>query len=248
MKLKIFLASLALTATAGAANAATNLVVNGDFSLGDVGFTSGYTEVAAKSGSMMREGIYTIAADPRDVHPYWVSLAGDNPMLIVNGATKGGATVWQEGLGTVAGQAYAFTASAMDVCCNAAHPGTYAPSELEFEVSSDDFATFQTLATINTAPPGDAGQFQTAAATFTATGAMEIRVVDALTGRVGNDFALDDIGVYALPDAPGRSPGSPVDTLPSGVPEPASWALMILGFGGVGGAVRTSRRRSTLAA
>jgi hypothetical protein len=196
----------------------------------------------------MREAVYTVAADPRSVHPYWVSLPKDNPMLIVNGATRGQTTVWQEALTTVAGQAYSFTASAMDVCCNKAHPGTYAPSELLFEVSSDDFATFQTLASIDTAPPGDAGQFQTAMAIFTAAGAMEIRVIDALTGRVGNDFALDDIGVYAVPDQPGRTPGPPIATVAAAVPEPASWALIILGFGGVGAAMRGSRQRSVATA
>jgi hypothetical protein len=242
MKLKVFLAAVALAVSAGAAHAATNLVVNGDFSNGDAGFTSGYRYVAPNARALMPEAVYTVTADPRSVHPYWVNLPQGNPMLIVNGATKGQTTVWQEALTTVAGQAYSFTASAMDVCCNKAHPGTYAASELLFEVSSDDFATFQTLTTINTAPPGDAGQFHTATATFTAAGAVEIRVIDALTGRVGNDFALDNIGVYALPDDPGHTPGLPNATVPSGVPEPASWALLILGFGGVGAALRSSRQ------
>ncbi|MFL5298194.1 MAG: PEPxxWA-CTERM sorting domain-containing protein, partial [Phenylobacterium sp.] len=34
----------------------------------------------------------------------------------------------------------------------------------------------------------------------------------------------------------------------AGVPEPASWALMILGFGGVGSALRTRRRMAATAA
>jgi hypothetical protein len=36
-------------------------------------------------------------------------------------------------------------------------------------------------------------------------------------------------------------------TLQGGVPEPASWALMILGFGGVGAMLRANRRRMALA-
>ena len=36
--------------------------------------------------------------------------------------------------------------------------------------------------------------------------------------------------------------------LQASVPEPASWALMILGFGGLGGALRTKRRAAALAA
>ena len=37
-------------------------------------------------------------------------------------------------------------------------------------------------------------------------------------------------------------------SLTSGVPEPASWAMMIIGFGAVGSMVRTSRRRNTCSA
>jgi hypothetical protein len=84
---------------------------------------------------------------------------------------------------------------------------------------------------------------------FTAAGAIELRIVDALTGRVGNDFALDDISVTAVdgplhgkdPAGPGTVPDAP-GTVP-GVPEPASWSLMIAGFGALGAALRQARRR-----
>jgi hypothetical protein len=39
-----------------------------------------------------------------------------------------------------------------------------------------------------------------------------------------------------------------VDNLAVGVPEPASWALMILGFGGAGAALRGQRRRQAVCA
>lgn len=45
----------------------------------------------------------------------------------------------------------------------------------------------------------------------------------------GNSFEVDNLAVSA------------------GVPEPASWALMILGFGGAGAALRSQRRRSAAA-
>jgi hypothetical protein len=38
------------------------------------------------------------------------------------------------------------------------------------------------------------------------------------------------------------------DKLAGGVPEPASWALMIIGFGGAGAALRSQRRRQATAA
>jgi hypothetical protein len=235
--------AIAASLLAVQARAATNLVVNGDFSQGDVGFTSQYAEVAPTSSkAMMPEGVFTIASNPDAVHPYWVALHDDNARMIVNGATAGSWTVWQEGLATVAGQTYAFSASAADVCCNSAHrDGHYAPSELEFQISSDGFQTFQTLATYTTHPSGDAGQFGKVNAVFTAAGAVELRVVDALTGRVGNDFALDDISVTAV-DGPlhGKDPAGP--GIVSNVPEPGSWSLMIAGLGLLGAAMRRVRR------
>ena len=38
------------------------------------------------------------------------------------------------------------------------------------------------------------------------------------------------------------------DKLAGGVPEPTSWALMILGFGGAGAVLRGQRRRQAVAA
>jgi hypothetical protein len=37
-------------------------------------------------------------------------------------------------------------------------------------------------------------------------------------------------------------------SLTSGVPEPNTWALMLIGFGGAGGMMRLSRRRALAAA
>ena len=48
-------------------------------------------------------------------------------------------------------------------------------------------------------------------------------------------------GVLKLLSAPGGD-----DDQSGGVPEPASWALMLAGFGAVGAAMRTSRRKSAV--
>jgi len=44
----------------------------------------------------------------------------------------------------------------------------------------------------------------------------------------GNDFAIDNISVTA-------------------VPEPGTWALMIIGFGGAGAMLRSNRRKAVAA-
>jgi hypothetical protein len=53
------------------------------------------------------------------------------------------------------------------------------------------------------------------------------------------DFALNNLGDFSF-DSTGIS--ATIRNVPTGVPEPASWALMIAGFGVVGG---IARRRNT---
>ena len=67
---------------------------------------------------------------------------------------------------------------------------------------------------------------------------------DAFVLQGGDHLGRDTGDNFEVSQAPGHFRFSGRD---AGVPEPASWALMILGFGGVGAAVR-NRRRSVAAA
>jgi hypothetical protein len=57
-------------------------------------------------------------------------------------------------------------------------------------------------------------------------GLKSIALTNLNTEPSGNDFALDDMSVSGV-----------------AVPEPASWALMLVGFGGLGAMLRANRRR-----
>lgn len=59
------------------------------------------------------------------------------------------------------------------------------------------------------------------------------------------DPTFANASLYSIEIAPGIGNSAP--SL-SGVPEPATWALMFAGFGGVGGAMRMGRRKSPVAA
>jgi PEP-CTERM motif len=81
----------------------------------------------------------------------------------------------------------------------------------------------------------------TTAGVYTATFSFDSRVPPG-TQPVGNppfpggDVVIDQVFVVKG------------DVTGGGVPEPASWALMILGFGGAGAALRSQRRRQAVAA
>jgi hypothetical protein len=64
-----------------------------------------------------------------------------------------------------------------------------------------------------------------------------------LFGTTGIAFEYDDI--YAGASADPTPPGGPI--LNGAVPEPASWAMMLLGFGAIGGTMRKVRRQSARA-
>ncbi len=242
MKLVGYAAFLAALAMAGAACAGGNLIANGDFSVGPAGgpkdFTTDYDFIANPgSSSLTTEGTETITTNPVLVHPYWVDLgAASNPMLVVNGATEGSPIIWQESdIVAAVGGTYNFSAKVMDICCNETYgANSNAPSQIVFQVSLDGGATWDPLASYTTKPtvpaPGkDAGFFVTVAGHFIAApgGKFSIRALNGYSAAGGNDFGLDDISV-------------------SSTPEPATWALMVIGLGGLGAVVR--RRRGLLAA
>jgi hypothetical protein len=198
---------------------AANLITNGDFSLGNgVGFSSGYTFVPnGTPDGLFPEGTYTVGTNPFVNHQFFFDDTGNiNQYLIVNGSTGGGGTLpVYTANGTFGPGAYSFSASVADVCCNSSFGNNpNGPSQLLFEISSDGFLTNTLIAQYTTNPP-DAGMFNPVNANFTANQTFEFRIIDGSIVASGNDFAIDNLVLSA-------------------VPEPSTWAMMILGFFGVG--------------
>jgi hypothetical protein len=120
-----------------------------------------------------------------------------------------------------------------DIACCSNHPGAahgetpplvftvYDPNGISFAGVGATFSAAGKLLTLGT---GTDDHF------FSNTGGFWFAadIYDAKTGLTYNVAAKD---AFRLPGVPG-------------VPEPTSWALMILGFGGVGAVLRGSRRRS----
>ena len=223
-------ASLAVglaSVSAAAAHAGTNLVTNGDFSAGDAGFTSDYTEVFAADGqhAAYPPKVFAVTTNPNNVHNLWVSFgdhtapadpSGPANMLVVNGAADESgltASVWAEsGIAVSPNTNYAFS-----LWLASSYPLSPAQVELKVNGGAVGSAFADTTAGNWTQVTGawNSGASTTANLSF----------VDLNTAYSGNDFVVDDINFAAA------------------VPEPATWAMMLAGFGGLGAAMRSRRGR-----
>jgi hypothetical protein len=241
--LKVLMIAACASAVAIAATpaAAVNLITNGDFSAGNSGFTSLYVFRSpgqyGNPGLSLAEGLYAIDTNADNTHSAWVNLpdhTGDTAglYLIANGAGDDIA-LWQQDVAVTANTTYNFSAFVADVCCNSnasALNGQFPPSfvlRVSDGITSTDVANFGF-------PLNSAGVWQQFGGSFfngSAT-SLSLSIVNLNTVPGGNDLGLDDISLTAVAGV---------------VPEPASWAMLIAGFGLVGAAARRRRRTSVLA-
>ena len=235
MKALFAAAALATSLIAGAASA-SELLTNGDFEAGPTGFYSQYAlrPLNGTHQNLWPESSYNVSSNPQDDHMLF-SAFGDHTtgrglMMVVNGSPTADAIIWSEGdIG--GGQALigaANTQYTFDFWLASVYPSS--PADLQLWVNGAKVAgqTFQ----------AEGGQQVTGlwqhfsyGGTTGASGLQSISLTNLNTEPQGNDFALDDIHLNGV-----------------AVPEPASWALMLVGFGGLGAMLRANRRRSAATA
>jgi hypothetical protein len=195
------------------------------------GFTTTYTYVAATPGALYPEGLYTIGNNPNAVHSLWSSFTnGTGNALIVNGATNGVPSLVFGENGSITAPyngLYKFTADVANICCNANFsPNTDEPSDLNFYFTVNGTqslipaANFTSVLGTNGTYPG-AGTFipVTAEVLLNAGDTFSFQIMNGSGAQSGNDFALDNISFSSVT---------------SGVPELSTWAMMLLGFAGIG--------------
>jgi hypothetical protein len=201
--------------------AATEYVVNGSFSAGNTGFTSGYSFVA--SGQESTPGQYGIRTSSQDFNQYYDEFndhtTGTGNMMLVDGSPEGGSlTVWSETVTVPADTAFAFSA-----WTTSADPPN-APT-LQIAINGVELGTDFNITT--TANFENVSRSWNSGSTTTA----DITIVDtdpeAYEGN-GNDFALDDISLMNV------------------VPEPSTWTMLLPSGAVLLAAIRRRRLRAAL--
>ena len=219
MRGKLWLAATAVGAVMAVCSTAqaANLVINGNFEAGNTGFGSDYTFVVDTTPP----GVYTVDDDPNDGHPSFASFGdhttGTGQMMIVNGSEVGGLRVWFENnIPVLQNTTYFFSTWISTVF-------PQSPAQLDFSINGSAIGPTFTA-------PSTTGVWQQFFASWNSGSntTANIALVNQNLAFTGNDFALDDIQLDT------RAP----------VPEPGTWAMMIMGFGAAGALLR---RRRTLA-
>ncbi len=169
-----------------------NLVFNGDFSSGNVGFITDYNYVADIPGlqnEMVPEGTYTVLNNPNLVHTGFAACTdhtgGGGDMLIVNGAASF-QDVWCQ---TVAIEANSF----YNVSAWVASVNSSSPAELQFSINGTPIG-----AIINASSTPCVWTPFNATWNSGSNTTAEICILNLNTAAGGNDFAIDDIAIVGL--------------------------------------------------
>ena len=159
----------------------TNLIPNGNFNLGNTGFTSQYFYTSNNT----TEGEYYVGTNPSAW--YFAHYAcgdhttGNGNMLLVNGSPLANAEVWKTTVAVTPNTNYAFSTWISSISV----PN---PAQLAFSINGNAIGELITASQ----PPCNWVQFYTTWNSGNATSAI-ISIINKNTTLFGNDFALDDI-------------------------------------------------------
>lgn len=164
----------------------TNLINNGDFSLGNVGFSSAYIYGTGGAwGLLSNEGQYAIATNPQSTHINFASFGdhttGTGNMMVLNGSGSSNTAIWCQTIPVIPNTWYDF--SAWGATCVASNPAI-----LQFSINNVLVGTPLAL-------PLTTGVWTQFHVTWFsgANTSIDICINDQQTALSGNDFALDDI-------------------------------------------------------
>jgi subtilisin-like proprotein convertase family protein len=176
---------------------AQELVVNGNFSAGNTGFTSSYSYVSPTvPNGMYPEATYTVNNNPTFNHNYFFGrdhTTNTGNLMIINGSGSP-VTVWQQTLTVQPNTTYYFSAWAISL--NDAAPF----AQLQFDINGSPFGTTAVLPAgpTNNNPPYNWVQFYGTWTSGAGVTSATVGIKDLQTALGGNDFGLDDISFGTL--------------------------------------------------
>ncbi len=159
-----------------------NVIINGDFSQGNTGFSCNYNY----NSNLVPEGNYYVGTNPHTFHGGFVNFydhtSGSGNMMIVNGAGVPNTNVWCQTVPVTPNTDYDFATWA----CNVSNSGS--PALLQFSINGQPLGSIFSVNAV-TCIWNQFFAIWNSGSNTTAT----ICIVNQNTTLVGNDFALDDI-------------------------------------------------------
>ena len=222
---KQLLLAVAAMLTPGAARA--NLVLNGDFSGNYANFLSDYTQIPTNHTYYTTPPDYAVITNAATSFTNGYLSFGDHTtgsgnMLFFDG-NGFSYDIWRQAVTLAANTNYVFSFYA-----TTPDGGTPAGSDLaSLAVRLNGVALG--AGTVITGQGGSGWQLVSRAFTTAAAGSYTLAIYDLNGEPADNDDVIDDIDLEQV--------GTP------SVPEPASWAFMVAGFGVAGRALRRAGRR-----
>ena len=233
---KVLVALAAAASLATPSISATNLISNGDFELGNVGFTSDLTYVAPDANPSVQNELYapntySVGTSAVQFHNAWADypgVGGTGNYMIINGSEQLN-TIWKNAEAIDLGPGtYQFSFYLSDACCNAGVDNGIDPAPPGLWISLNGNSNLLNTTRLTQPEGTPAGTWTKVSAEFTVAApgsSVFIGIVNDQTAYTGNDFAIDSINLSAVPEA-------------------STWAMMLVGFGLAGAASR--RRRAVL--
>jgi hypothetical protein len=173
-----------------------NLIQNGDFEAGPKGFDTSYRH----SESIFDPGTFSVTVNPRNQHRTAASIRDHSgkggAMLACNGSQEKGVVVWQTTLKVQPRTTYTFAgwATSWSTDPSSGESRDISPAMLRLFVNGKLTGANYGV----NAKSGSWSQFTYDWNSGYQT-TVTIRLVDAITDAMGNDFAIDDLSFVAKP-------------------------------------------------
>lgn len=194
---------------------ALNLIVNGDFTAGNTGFTSSYSNMPF-GNPFGTYSSYGIVANPNVWYPNFAACpdhtTGTGRMMVVDGSNVTNTKLWEQTLTVVPGKTYLLSYYLQSL--SAAFPAKIEIFINGISLGSPITAPATTCSWVQKSYSWNAGVFNSAV----------ITIYDRETAGIGNDFAIDDLSFTAVPSSLAvtspvylcqNSPAVPLEATPS---------------------------------